>query len=1427
MSSMSSSTSSELSELLLISSGGARIESSTSPRVTPAVVSGNGKMIESGARDESQVHSQDSPITALRSELAEALQQRTALMFQNKELMQIVEDQDARLSAFETELENHLKRSEDKEILLKKATEAAQTADSANIHLSAQLTQQANLMKEARLEAEERALQNQELKSALGTIEARLGSEIAQISEALRMRKEAHYTALERASTAEETRRQAIDDAHRLQVALQGAHARLVEMEARHQDDEKRVRDVNESMKMHAQESAGLREAIKVLQARHASADGERVRLANELNACLQQLRKATDTLLAVLDRVKLAETAKSRAMESLRSREAEVTDLLSQIELMKRTQATLEQQSAAASEDAELFRAHVATLAAKIRDEAQRAAKDDVGKREAQEQNRVLAARAALLTGHLQASEESCNAERARSKRLETELTAAMNLCGDLRSKLDQNDRLEAEHRALEKSHEELYDKANELQKDLEYAVQKLKEQDEKLKMASSNTTEKINNNKNNNSTLIDGYGQGENDFDNDDFDSIVTAQLGLSSSSSSSSSLGEISTINNNSNTSSNHNQRNSSSSSSLFVPELKVGVGLLLVKGETKEARRLLTRLNLNEQIKKAQMLKPNLVRNGFVKIVCSLLNLLGSEIEKRTESDEKLHMLLSKAENAIVLNQQYAERIANNDETKRRLIVKLARTMMERALSHATLVNSRSHLTIIHSDDSQKRSPSSHPLLSSSSSSSLTSLSLDDASIGDEGVAVLLSSLKNAIQGELSKISSSSSSSTMLQNTFKHDHDTTHHDQSMDRSLMISIQDLSLRNNMITDEGALAIASFLSKGFTGFFEENSSSLTTTSSNSSNSSSTSLHNASPLKMQSAEEVKEGDVKSSTSLVSNSEKTDSTQMMHDETHSKSSSPTVMFVRIHSINLSGNYISRVGVKALAEAAEASSLVQHVFVHASGRIEALGTRSVAAIHNYGNNHNNIGASGAVSSSDAGSSPQASALITVESVIDCSDQMSSLQDTLHPFIQQHASSSPVSSALGVHSLSNVNSSIMSDGAASLKAGHASLKHSKQGTKARPSTSHQISSSTSSSSTLTKTGSLKKEKGASVSRVMTSPSSTFTAQQAGLSFNTTKSPTSGSVGIDPSLSYTNSVREGGGGGGGTGSAALTQLIDDEERERTALLSSSSSKRVLPQKAHVSASHSSVRESDVPSSRVLAEQTREALWMGRAGGLDVVPLTLQESVGPSVLLQRGGGAARGGGHHQNTLSSSVSNTSTRLNHHHPSISSSKESSSSEDDGDGWTMTEGLSATPDIDANRAALDIAGRLLFSVSSNAHSSSGGAVNVKAMVNKSSSGGGVKPRASSAKGSASASSSRAVKVKEEDENESVSNDGNVIKNEESTSTNGIQSGRSTLEAGNSVSSFETKTSETEQLDSSRSFIKSASGSGIAAARNRNS
>ena len=218
-----------------------------------------------------------------------------------------------------------------------------------------------------------------------------------------------------------------------------------------------------------------------------------------------------------------------------------------------------------------------------------------------------------------------------------------------------------------------------------------------------------------------------------------------------------------------------------------------------------------------------------------------------------------------------------------------------------------------------------------------------------------------------------------------------------------------------------------------------------------------------------------------------------------------------------------------------------------------------------------------------------------------------------------------------------------------------------------------------------------------------------------------------------------------------------------------------------------------------------------------MGRAGGLDVVPLTLQESVGPSVLLQRGSG---GGGvvQRSTTLSSSASNTSSRLNHLHPILASTKASSSSSSaekgqearggGDDEWASTEGLSASSDIDANRAALDIAGRLLFSVNSIPPSSSGGTVNVKAMVNKSG-GGGAKPRATSAK----AINSRSSNVSEEEEAGIAS----TSKNEEGQIV-AVSGGRSsTLEEGNSVSSWESKTCD--------QTAKSASGSGVAAARNR--
>jgi trimeric autotransporter adhesin len=1439
----------ELSNLLLISSGGGVNNGAGLSNTSTSKESARLTSRSTTSNDEDP--SSSSIISSLRIELSDVLSQRSTLMSQNKELMQIIEEQDKRLGIFETEFENHTKHAEETAVLLKSATQAAQLSDTANIHLSAQLSQQSALVKEARHEADERALQNQELKNALGTIEARLGSEIAQITEALRMRKEAHYTALERASTAEETRRQAIDDAHKLQVALQGAHARLVEMEARHVEDQRKISEVNESVKMHAKESDGLREAVKVLQLRHSSTDAERIRLATELSASLLQLRKGTNTLFALLDRVKLAETAKSRAIDSLRSRETEVTDLLSQIESIKRTNASLELKAHVASEEVEIYKAHVATLAAKIRDEAQRAAKDDVGKRETQEQNRVLAARAALLAGHLHAAEEGNIAERARSKRLEMELTAATSLCSDLRSKLDQNDRLEAAHRALEKSHEELFDKASELQKDLEYAVQKLKDQEELLKATTtaSNTTSTSLNAKTNGSKNSSMDNNQEESLENDDFDTLMNAPLVNTTISSMNESIGN----NNNNNltlssSTSSSNQvihqsiPSSSSLSPVFLPELRVGVGLLLIKSETKEGRRLLMRLNLNEQIKRAQMLKPQVVRSGFVKILCHLLTLLYSESDKRATLEEKLIKTINQAEGAINLNQYYTQCIANNDETKRRLIVKLARTVMEKALTHARYVNTKSHSHSIEST-SPSRTPTS-------------SLSLDDASIGDEGVAVLLSSLKNSIQ----------SSSHHLVDS-RHNNQHTHGediDSNIDKSLMISIQELSLRNNSITDEGAIAIASFISKGFTGFF------TTETATNA-----TSL-----IQSNSSIEGKEKEIQKN---VINSQAEEETRQ---GTHSSSSSSSVTFVRIHSINLSGNHISHVGLKALAEAAEASSLVQHVFVHASGRIEALGTRSVAAIHGAngvnGDKHGSTSTSTTTALSliapnisiDSSSvmhvhkiNNTATELITVESVIDCSDQLPITQLSPHPFIQYSSSTSSnlnnsqiMSGSIISENGTMISSSILSKSGSTSQ--QLNTKHNKQmpsSSTSRPLTSSTVPHLKHNPSSSLRQGVIKSNESVSSNRVMTSPSSSsssslssnsFSNQQIS-SFNMIHSPvTSASTSL-----IVGEGERGGGGFGGSGSAALSQLIEDEEKESerermtsSMVLSSSSSnstKKTNLQKQQQLSSHTTASAStaSTASNRALIEQqTKEALWMGRAGGLDVVPLTLQESVGPSVLLQRG--VVGGGGHGGHRSIPSSQNTHVKGHGTNTTIKTSTTPSTINEEGggevDGWITSENLSATIDIDASKAVLDLAGRVLFSIPSGSGSGSGSSAhihstNVKAIVNK----GNVtttKPiRATSAKTNSatgrsfsSSSSSSSFEKTSENSNNATRRENDEDINRVSSSQDeedGINNGTETspLEAGNSISSWESKTSENELIDTTQ--VKSARGSGVAAARSK--
>jgi myosin protein heavy chain len=83
----------------------------------------------------------------------------------------------------------------------------------------------------------------------------------------------------------------------------------------------------------------------------------------------------------------------------------------------------------------------------------------------------------------------------------------------------------------------------------------------------------------------------------------------------------------------------------------------------------------------------------------------------------------------------------------------------------------------------------------------------------------------------------------------------------------------------------------------------------------------------------------------------------------------------------LQSLDLRGNRIGKLGIRAMAEALERSDRVRHVYVHAGGKIEALGTNRWADPRLNGEGGENPGGN---------SSELAAAMVTVETVcvVDC-------------------------------------------------------------------------------------------------------------------------------------------------------------------------------------------------------------------------------------------------------------------------------------------------------------------------------------------------------------------------------------------------------------------------------------------------------
>jgi chromosome segregation ATPase len=162
-------------------------------------------------------------------------------------------------------------------------------------------------------------------RSALAEAERRFGLETDSLAEALRVRKEKQYSLLEKAAAAEQAARKAADEVTQLQDALRGAHGRVQALEGQVASLDAAVHSQDSAVRAANEERVAAAARAAELQQRLEHVVTDRGRLESELRLSGEQLRAMAEKVFALLERLKLAELGKAKALEVVKTKDAEV----------------------------------------------------------------------------------------------------------------------------------------------------------------------------------------------------------------------------------------------------------------------------------------------------------------------------------------------------------------------------------------------------------------------------------------------------------------------------------------------------------------------------------------------------------------------------------------------------------------------------------------------------------------------------------------------------------------------------------------------------------------------------------------------------------------------------------------------------------------------------------------------------------------------------------------------------------------------------------------------------------------------------------------------------------------------------------------------------------------------------------------------
>lgn len=386
---------------------------------------------------QSKTRAAETQAKRMTSEVTDKEKQLRIMTDQNSELLRLLESEESLTTQLQSEVSQL--RTELNELRQKHSAllSTAKTHEELATKAAKEGQLRAEEIRLLRVEVEQLKQQNTELKMKTQV-------EVEALQEQLRVRKEKQYQLLEKLQAQEEAKRQAEDQVAGMEEQLRGLHARNVDLETQIKVEARGKSNVEEANKELQLENGNLFNANKELQTKIEKSEKERLRMEAEARDSGDQLREMAEKVFQLLERLKLAELGKTKAMDALKKKEQDMVSLQKKNARLIKESTEESKLRVKAELDCKVLQDQVRavkknndTLSKKSKEEALLKVKALEEVEQLQEKVKTTESRLSFLLNKVQADEETRIIQAEDRKKLEAQVISYSEKCEELQHKL------------------------------------------------------------------------------------------------------------------------------------------------------------------------------------------------------------------------------------------------------------------------------------------------------------------------------------------------------------------------------------------------------------------------------------------------------------------------------------------------------------------------------------------------------------------------------------------------------------------------------------------------------------------------------------------------------------------------------------------------------------------------------------------------------------------------------------------------------------------------------------------------------------------------------------------------------------------------------------------------------------------------------